>query len=188
MSTALSSETKKISVYLLKFLGSFCLLYFGTKAMIGLCVPGGYYSPFLQRYLNYIAVLRESLLYGSKGLLSLFGYHSSIENVYYLNMQGGRSVHLVYSCLGYGIISFWLAFVFANRGSFTKKMVWMLIGFAVIWLINVTRIAMLLLAINKNWHFPLGLDHHTWFNIAAYGCIFIGIYLYDKSAQKHLAA
>ena len=187
MPTAVTPEAKKISLYLLKFLGSFCLLYFGTKAIIGLSVPGGYYSPFVQKYLDYISLLRASLLYGSKGLLHLFGYQSDIQNVYYLRMQGGRSVHLVYSCLGYGIVSFWLAFVFANRGSFAKKVSWMLTGFVVIWLINVTRIALLLLAINKNWHFPLGFNHHTWFNIAAYTCIFIGIYLYDRSAQKHLA-
>ena len=172
--------------YLIKFLGSFCILYFGTKMIIGLSAPGGYYSPFVHRYLDYISVLRRSLLLGSRGLLSLFGYHAVIENAYYLKINNGGSVHIVYSCLGYGIISFWLAFIFSNKGNYKRKLIWMLAGCIAICAINITRISMLLLAVNGNWHFPFGLNHHTWFNIAAYACIFGGIYFYDK--QKKITA
>ena len=43
---------------------------------------------------------------------------------------------------------------------------------------------LLVLAINKNWQMPLQLDHHTWFNIAAYTFIFILIYFYHMSSEK----
>ena len=167
---------KAFTVYLIKFLGCFCLLYYGTKAWIGLTIPGGYYSSFAAHYLDYISMLRSTLLYGAKYVLLLFGYYSNVDNTFYLKMVNGRSIHIVYSCLGYGISSFWVAFIFANTGSLHKKIVWILSGVACIWAINVIRISMLLLAVNKNWQFPLGLGHHTWFNIAAYGFIFLGIY------------
>ena len=175
-----------LAIYLLKFLGSFVLLYYGTKAMIGLGTAGGYYIPFIHNYLDYISVFRAFLLYSSKGFLGLLGYPSAVVNSFSLQLINGRSVHLVYSCLGYGIISFWIAFVFANRGNFKKKAIWMFTGILVICSINILRICLLLLSLNKNWRFPLGLDHHTWFNIASYAVIFAGIYLYDRAATKHL--
>lgn len=187
MSLHKSFTTNPLYLYLLKFLGAFVILYYGTKAMIGLGTAGGYYIPFVHNYLDYISVFRAFLLHSSKGFLHLFGYTAEVINSFSLQLQNGRSVHLVYSCLGYGIISFWLAFVFANRGSFKKKAVWMLTGCMAICCLNILRISLLLLSLNKNWHFPLGLDHHTWFNIASYGFIFAGIYLYDRSAAKHLS-
>lgn len=33
---------------------------------------------------------------------------------------------------------------------------------------------------------PLGIDHHTWFNIFAYIFIFIMIWIYDRSLTKVL--
>ena len=182
------TSSNNIYIYLLKFLGAFVILYYGTKALIGLGTAGGYYVPFVHNYLDYISVFRAFLLYSSKALLGLFGYRCTVINAFSLELINGRSVHLVYSCLGYGIISFWLAFVFANRGSFKKKAVWMFTGFIAICFINILRISLLLMAINRHWHFPLGLDHHAWFNIASYACIFAGIYLYDRSATKHLLA
>lgn len=171
--------------YLFKFVGAFCLLYFGTKAFIGLTIPGGYYFPFLQNHLDYISLLRKSLLLGTRNFLSFFGYHCNIEKVFYLRMLMGKSVHIVYSCLGYGIISFWIAFIFANHGSFTRKCIWIVGGIITIWGINVLRIAMLLLAINNKWNLFFGLNHHTWFNIITYIFIFIGIYFYDRSNKNY---
>jgi exosortase/archaeosortase family protein len=171
------------AIYLGKFLGAFCILYFGTEAIIGITVPGGYYIDFVHRYFDYISALRKSLLYGAQFVLSLGGYHSNIKNAYILAFENGRGIRLVYGCLGYGIVSFWLAFVFANKGSAAKKICWMAGGFLAIWLINVARISLFLLAINKGWAMPLGIDHHTWFDIAAYGCVFLMIYVFDRSGK-----
>ena len=83
-------------------------------------------------------------------------------------------------CLGYGVMSFWIAFVVANKGTSIKKLKWLLGGLFLICLINVIRISLLLLAINFHWLTPY-FNHHTWFNIIAYLIIFILIYFYDKS-------
>ena len=174
---------KEYIFFIIKFIGIFCILYFGTVAVIGLSVPQGYYSPFIAKHLNYIDWLRTSLLLTSKGLLSLLGYQTYIADKYDLIMKNGTGIRMVYSCIGYGVMSFWAAFVLANKGSWIKKLKWLLAGWLAIWIINVLRISILVIAINKRWEMPLGWDHHTWFNIAAYLLIFILIYFYDRSSK-----
>jgi exosortase/archaeosortase family protein len=79
------------------------------------------------------------------------------------------------------VYSFWIAFVAANKGRVLKKTLWIVFGLLGLWLINVIRITLFLTAINKGWPMPLGIDHHTWFNIFAYLLIFLMIWFYDRS-------
>ncbi len=170
-------------VFIIKFIGVFCILYFGTLAVIGLSTPESYYSPFVAKYLDYVGLLRSSLLHTSKALLSLFDFNTTFTDKYTLVSNHG-GIRMVYTCIGYGVMSFWAAFVIANKESWAKKLKWLLAGWLLIWVINVLRISILIVAINKNWAMPFGWDHHTWFNIAAYILIFILIYFYDKSSKK----
>lgn len=87
-------------------------------------------------------------------------------------------------CVGYGVYSFWIAFVAANKGKITSKIKWIVFGLLGLWFINVIRITLFLTAINKGWPMPLGLNHHTWFNIFAYLLIFFMIWWYDKDVSK----
>lgn len=91
---------------------------------------------------------------------------------------------MVYSCLGIGIFSFWGAFIIANEGTALNKLKWVLIGTLTIWLINVGRIVLLLLAHNNKWVSPININHHTMFNIVAYGAIFLLMYAFDRSQKK----
>jgi hypothetical protein len=50
----------------------------------------------------------------------------------------------------------------------------------------VLRITLLILALNKNWGMPFGIDHHTWFNIISYLFIFVLIYFLEKDINKKL--
>ncbi len=169
-------------IYLAKFLGIFCLFYFGTLAVIGLSAPKGYYIPFIAKYLNYIDWMRASLLHGSSFFLGLLGYECYFPDKYNIFLVNGTGVRMVYSCIGYGVMSFWAAFILANKGSWKKKLLWLLSGWLVIWIINILRISLLVLALNKGWNMPLNIDHHTWFNIVAYIMIFVLIYFYDRSS------
>lgn len=175
---------KKLGGYLVRFLGLFCLLFYGTEAVIGLSAPGSHYSSFVADHLDYISPFRHALLEATKALLSLFGVHTVIGDAYSLTVAGGRGVRMVYSCLGYGVLSFWIAFIFANRGSWKKKAVWMLTGCLALCAINIIRIGLLLVAVNRGWPIPLGWDHHTWFNIIAYLLIGGMIAGYDFSTKK----
>ncbi|CAN5339704.1 hypothetical protein BH11BAC5_BH11BAC5_30300 [soil metagenome] len=170
--------------YAAKFLAAFCILYYGTIAIIGLATPGNQYIPFIDHYFAYYRWLSDSLLHGSKFLAKLLGYTVDIVPPNLLRIRDGKGVRLAYDCLGYGVMSFWIAFVFANSSGLKTKLIWMLAGIAALWLINVIRITAFLIAHNHNWPMPLGLDHHTWFNIASYLLIFCLIYFYDKK-NKH---
>ncbi len=175
---------KQFLFYTLKFLGVFAIAYFGTIAWIGLAAPGNYYSPFIDQYLDYVSWLRSSLLHTSKWVLEMTGTAIVIPDAYSLQVVNGASIHIGYDCIGYGVMSFWLAFVIANTGSFLKKGVWVSVGLITIWLINILRICLFLVTLNKKQTMPFGLDNHTFFNITAYIAIFILIYLFDKSQKK----
>jgi exosortase/archaeosortase family protein len=156
--------------------------------VIGLAAPGAYYSPFVHDYLNYPVALRNSLLLGARGFVGLLGYTAYLHDAFFISMPQGRGVRMVYSCLGIGVFSFWVAFVYANKGSLKKKLAWMAAGMLLVWLINVARIGLLLLAVNGKWTMPLNMNHHTLFNIAAYTAIFLLIYLYHRSGKLTLKA
>jgi hypothetical protein len=38
-----------------------------------------------------------------------------------------------------------------------------------------------LVAVNKHWKMPLGINHHDWFTIVAYAVIFLMIFAFDKN-------
>lgn len=114
----------------------------------------------------------------------MLGLSTFFSDKFTLKLMTGEGVRMVYSCIGYGVMSFWAAFVIANKGSWKKKTVWIISGLLALWLINVLRLSLLLLADKNDWSFPLGWDHHTWFNIVAYACIFAMIYFYDRSMKK----
>lgn len=171
--------------FVIKFLLVFAILYYGTFAVIGLTVPGGHYSPFVANYLDYIKGVRISLLKGSKLLMTLFGYDTYIVNNYNLRVLNGRGIRVEYQCLGFGVMSFWTAFVVASAGTIIKKIAWVLAGLVFLWLINITRLSLLLVATNKGWPMPLGLDHHSWFNIFAYLFIFSFIFLFNRQQQEN---
>jgi len=178
-------QTKSFYKYLFKFLLLFAVFYYGTKIMSGLATPGGYYSPFINSYLDYVSWLRSSLVHGGSFIATLFGYSTEILSEFVLKVVDGKGVFVSYGCAGYGVMSFWAAFVLANKLPIKKKASWLLGGLILLWGINVTRIGLFLVAINKGWPMPLGLNHHTWFNIFAYLAIFTMMYFFDKQL-KHL--
>lgn len=175
---------KQFLLYTIKFLAVFAIAYFGTIAWIGLAAPGNYYSSFIDQHLDYITWLRSSLLHTSKWFLSLTGTATIIPDAFSLQVVNGKAVHIGYDCIGYGVMSFWLAFVIANSGTVLIKMIWVLGGLIILWLINILRISLFLVSYNKNQSMPFNLDNHTFFNITAYIAIFILIYFFDKSLKK----
>jgi exosortase/archaeosortase family protein len=174
---------KALVMFLIKFIGIFCLLYFGTIAVIGLSTPDSYYSPFVANYIDYVSLLRSSYLNTCKALLAIFNFNTTFSDKYTLMAEQG-GIRMVYSCIGYGVMSFWAAFVFANKGGWKRKAAWIIGGLFALWIINILRISLLTVALNKKWEMPLGWDHHTWFNIVAYSLNFLMIYFYDRSSSK----
>lgn len=174
--------------FVIKFILVFVILYYGTLALIGVSVPGGYYSPFVDHYLDYISWMRSSLLLGSKAALSLFGIKTYMAGEYNLRVVNGRGIRMVYECIGYGVMSVWIALVVASAARLGKKIFWIILGLFFIWLLNITRLSLLLVATDKGWPMPLGWDHHTWFSIFSYLFIFIFMFLFNRGNDDHVVA
>lgn len=174
---------KAYLIFLAKLFGFFVLFYYGTIFWIGLATPGGSYVPFISNYLDYIHAWRVALMKGGSLVTALYGYDVVWESNYTLRVLGGKEVIIAYDCVGYGVVSFWTAFVLAYPNA-TSRWLWILLGFIAILLINSARIGLYLVARNKGWEMPLGIDQHTWFNIIAYGFILWMMYLFDK--KQHI--
>lgn len=171
--------------FLLKFLAYFCILYYGTIAVIGITSPEGFYSFFADHYLNYVSWLRWTLLHASLLLLKFFGVAVYLKDAYTIRMQNGVGVHVGYDCIGYGVMIFWLAFIVANDLKLSSKIKWIIGGLLMIWILNVSRISLMLIAVNQHWKSPFGFDNHTWFNLVAYLAIFTMMYFFDVAQKKH---
>jgi exosortase/archaeosortase family protein len=176
---------RKFIRFVVVFITVFLVCYYGTLFVTGVAVPGGMYSPFVEKYFNIAAWLRTSLLFGSTFLLSIFGTDTVRVSEYVIRAVGGTGIRIVYACLGFGVMSFWVAYIVANIASLQKKLIWISGGLLFLWALNVIRISLVLVAGNNGWHFPLGWDHHTWFNIIAYLAIFAMIYFFEKSLKKN---
>lgn len=170
--------------FILKFILIFSVGYFGTQVWIGLAAPGGHYVPFIEKYLDYISWMQVALLKGSQFVLLLFGIETYTTADFHLRYVNGRGVLLAFDCVGYGVMSFWIALIIALPGKIVKKISWILLGLSVLYIINVARISLFLVVTNKNTTMPLGLDHHTWFNIFAYIAIFTLLYFFYSSTSE----
>ncbi len=176
---------KKFIRFLLTFAGCFLLFYWGTKAVIAFASPGGYYNSFVAGYLDYVSGLKILIIKSVQLLLSVFGIETQMGAAFRVGIVGGKAVVVAMSCVGYGVYSFWLAYIIASDGSFKSRTLWAVVGLFLLFFINIVRIAAFLYAHNKGTKMPLGLDHHTWFNLMAYTLIFGMIYFHESQQTKY---
>ena len=174
--------------FFVRFVLLFLAFYFFNIFFLGITTAEGkLYSPFLDQKLNYISWLTNSILYVANAIDHLFGIHSYVQNAYNIKTYSGASVTVWLPCLGLGIMSFWVAFIIADVNSWKKKLFWILAGVGTIWFINCWRIALLLLALEKNWYQNTYIDHHTIFNIVAYIIILFMTWLYHRVNKKEIS-
>lgn len=171
--------------FILRFLILFLGFHYANEFYIGITAPGGYYVPFLQEHINYVAWLRHSILYGAKIVAAVFGYQSTINGPYILKSVTGAEVRMVYSCIGLGVMTFWLAFTLAHSIPWKKKVFWLSIGVLSIWIINCTRVAVIMIATIKNWNPSKYLNHHDIFNILSYILLIILMLIFIKKEGMH---
>jgi exosortase/archaeosortase family protein len=175
---------KPIAWYIFKFGGIFCFLYFGTLFIVGSGVEGGsFYFPWVYKHFYYLDVLRDFILRQADFVLELLGYETRRTSIAVLRI-GRHGISLNDACLGYGLMSFWIAFVVSDIGPFKKKVKWLLIGLISLNIINVLRVCLIILAGHHKWVELPTIDHHMMFNIAAYILIFIMIYFYSKNNKN----
>lgn len=173
--------------FTLSFLSLFSALYLFNLFFIAVTGPGGVYLSWLDQNLNYIAGLRSLLLGTCAAILKLFGY-SVHTSQYSLHVAGYSGIKLVYSCLGYGIMSFFIAFIFTwpKVINWKQKLVFAIAGLFLIQFLNVVRFILLSLFWNKRFLNGM-IDHHDIYNIFIYAVILSLLYWWINYAGKPTA-
>ena len=170
------------------FLGLFTLLYYFNIFFMGITAPGNFYSAFLDQHLNYIRGFRILLISVSATLLKFFGYEvfTSDTTLHALNAGG---INVVYSCLGFGVMSFFVAFVIAWPEKTVKsKLVFIPAGLLLIQALNVARFILITLFWRTS-SFRSAVDHHILFNFVLYVILLTTIYFWiNKGNDKKIIA
>ena len=107
------------------------------------------------------------------GFLSMLGFTASVAptDAHLLLLAGTPAVTVGPPCNGLVLYALFSGFVIAYPGPFLRKLWYIPLGIALIWGLNVQRVA--LLALNHHYA-PGSLDfnHHYTFSLVVYSCIF----------------
>jgi exosortase/archaeosortase family protein len=166
-----------IIFFILKIFILFFLFDLTFQFLIGAPVKGGIYVPFLEKY-NVAEWYRDFLLYGGGKLVGLWGYDYTIDGKV-LSISGGSGVIMGYSCYGFSLISMFMALIIAYPKNPHLKIYYLVIGVAIILLLNMIRTGGLAIAYTQMAHQSIrDIDHHMVFNVIVYLFIFGIFYLF----------
>ncbi|MBE7172000.1 MAG: hypothetical protein INR73_15545 [Williamsia sp.] len=186
-------ENSNLSRYVdIAFLVKFAILmagiyYFNVFYISIIDARGLIYSSFFDQHLNYFALLRASILHTANGIDHLYGLHSYVADPR-LKLPNGHGIYVDLACLGYGVMSFWVAFVVAHKAGWQRKLAWALGGVVFLWLLNCSRVALLLIAVTKGWNTEKWMDSHALFNLVVYTFIIAMVYLYYQIQKRRSPA
>ncbi len=171
----------------LRFIGLFLCLsgffYIFNTAYIGITAKGGAYIPFLDKYLNYIRWWRDFDIELSATILRWLGY-TVITNDYQLKVVGLAGFKLVYTCLGYGIMGVFAAFVLAFPKPFKQKIGFLLFGLLLIQALNIARFVLISIFWTGK-DFLWGIDHHNFFNTIVYAILIVTVFFWIKRSERN---
>jgi exosortase/archaeosortase family protein len=169
--------------FLIRFLTLYAILYYGTYAFIGASTKGGIYISWL-KYIDYVSFYRKMLLASSAIIVEWFGYYTYLRSPFVLSINGNGGVQLIYWCLGIGVISFWISYILANsKDSLKKRFFWLFGGTIVITLLNIIRIAFLLIATQAKTATILSINHHDLYTGILYVIILLMVYLHYRKTN-----
>lgn len=161
--------------FLFNFLSLFSLFYSFNIIYIGVTTKGGIYLSFLDQHLNYIEFWRQFYISTSAQILQRLGYIVHINNIG-LSIENHSGFRLIYSCLGYGIMTCFAAFVIAYPKPLRSRLIFLSFGLVTIQLLNLVRLV--LISIYYKSYLVFNLDHHTAFNSVLYSILLGTTYLW----------
>jgi len=144
------------------------------------------YLPFVAGDLNYINWIIDSVLHTANVFCKTLGMDTYVT-MHDIRVPQGVGVRMSFACIGFGIMSLWIAFITAHKTNLKTKLVWSLGGVFTIWFINCCRIAILLIALDHRSKVISFIDHHTIFNLVTYSVIAFIMYLYIRSEKESLS-
>ena len=169
--------------FVIGFLMTYGFLYVGNYFLAGMTIPGGYYNSWMDNYADYISGLRYIILHGASAFLSLLGYENVVQS-YYLHIIGGKTIRMVYSCIGLNIIFVWWAFNLSFPQLIKNRVTYIISGTVIITLLNIVRIAMVAISPHKGKFLNSPFDHHSVFNVVVYGIIILMIFRIINNHDK----
>lgn len=173
-------------LFFIKFLLCFFFLYFVFQFFWGVTGVGGrFYSSFIDNHFNIIKGFTGFLTKAAKVFLAALNYNAFQKDFHSLRIGSTGGVNVNPSCLGWGVMSFWFAFVYANNGSWKHKLKWIFGGLISICVLNIMRIALITLALHLRLKTFTSLNHHSTFNIISYCLVFVLIYRYLQHQKKY---
>jgi exosortase/archaeosortase family protein len=176
--------TRSPLLFLTRFLTCFFLLYLFFPLYRGLIGAGGrVYFSFLDDHCNLVEGFTSFLIGSAKFLLQSAGYDLVQKNYHSLQIAGSRGISVNPSCLGWAVMSFWFAFVFADHRPVKDRFIWIAGGLAAIIALNISRISLIALANHLQWARVTSMDPHLAFNVVSYVCIIILICLYLRTTK-----
>jgi len=155
---------------------------------MGITAPGNYYSEFLDQHLNYIRGFRVLLISISAAVLRFFGYEVFTSDTTLHALDAG-GINVVYSCLGFGVMSFFVAFVIAwPERSLKSKLLFIPAGLILIQALNIVRFILITLFWRTS-SLRSVVDHHILFNFVLYAILLASIYFWiSKNERNGLSA
>jgi exosortase/archaeosortase family protein len=169
--------------FLLRFLCFFFIFYLFNIIHIALITPGGYYSLFIDMHLNYIDCWRKFCISSATWILKSLGYLVQASSGG-LTVKGHSGFKLVYSCLGYSIMSSFAAFVISFPKPVTSRIKFLIAGLTGIQLLNTIRLVLVALFYNQK---MTAVDHHDLFNYSMYAILAISVYIWTNHHANHPA-
>ncbi|WP_432713559.1 glycosyltransferase [Pedobacter sp.] len=178
----LSIKKHKPLKFLVIFPVLFFIFYYFNIAIIGVSTPGGYYNEYIAQHLNHINQWRHFNISTTASLLRMLGYDVYTDQ-FRLHIKDGGGFILVHSCLGYGILSLFSAFILAFPRPLSQKLVFLALGILGFQFLNLTRLLLIALywkQLTLRYH----LNAHAIFNYTIY-VVFVGaIYLWINQKEK----
>lgn len=172
-----------VAKFILSLLSIYFLIHGSHILFIGLITPGGMYNDYLAKHLNYIAAWRECSISITAFVLRTLDFRVSTTQTA-LKVTGRAGFVLIYSCLGYKIMSVFTAFVLAFPKKFKPKIVFLVLGLISIQSLNIFRL--ILVALYSTHRSSLSiLNHHLLFNLTVYLLIGSSIYLWTNSNERN---
>ncbi len=171
---------KKEYRFFIQFIGLYLILILLFRGLVGITVQGGFYVPAAARYFDLVHWFANFIAGAAKTILQLLGYVVSQKTPSQLAILNSHGVNILYPCLGIYVMCFWVSFVFAIEGVLVTKLKWIATGVIIITLLNIVRIAFIVMAYHKHWQLVTSLDPHTVFNYLCYAMVLLLMFLFVK--------
>lgn len=149
------------------FLGSYLLLSVLYSLYLKASASGGYFPDY---FTNLVA--RQSA-----AILEAFGYDTVLfENIarhgVFLTIKDNYTVNIVEGCNSISVIILFASFIIAFAEGFKKTFLFLLVGMVLIYIVNLVRISLLVVALYKYPEYQ-ELLHSVLFPAVIYGMVFL---------------